>query len=87
MPAELRCLIFGYAIGQQHDDDVIHLDLVCHERILNHDRTLKHVRCFDHGNIERHKCWRILRPWENDVNGIANQEPGPLPLLLTCRLM
>lgn len=82
MPAELRCLIFGYAIGQQHDYDVIHLD-----NDNSTSRFLKHVRCTNRGDDEgfRHvKCWQIIR---RRRNSIRNPDPGLLSLLLTCRRM
>ncbi|KAI5360380.1 hypothetical protein Slin15195_G083040 [Septoria linicola] len=89
IPAELRLMIWEYALAPDSERDVLHIDLG--------DGNLKQVRCYesvDHNMLGfRHQCWHTVwtrekrnqRFWADNevIDGIRKIRS----LLLTCKLL
>lgn len=88
IPTELRLVIWEYALGPEHENDVLHLE--------SEDGTLRSCRCFESDFTKlpfRHYCWKAAfkKEWRDQNIRGHSLEPRPhrkiFPLLLTCRLV
>lgn len=90
LPAEIRTLIWEYALGPDSDQDVLHIELA--------DGTLRHNRCYERDSeffAFQHNCWSAAWRMSFRKGGAkGRREPkgkeryrAMLPLLLTCKLM
>lgn len=88
LPTELRLVIWEYAIGPEHENDVLHLEPT--------DGTLRYCRCFESEYTKlpfRHFCWKAAWTKECRDQSITCHPLEPrehrkiFPLLLTCRIV
>ena len=87
IPIELRLIIWEYAIGPEHENDVLHLEPA--------DGILRYCRCYekDHTKLPfRHLCWKAIWTKElRDQNMWDSSEPTKTrkirSLLLTCGMV